>query len=153
MYHWQSSVIPISFIRSVFLYQIAIVCRRDMRKSSPINWMNLEESEEHWDRKRQISTRTHSHADCLTPVPDSPVFCLTQGLLRWAKWSILSPGVHLADRGLLVCESSHNVQDQKPNQALNPVVSLSHLAMQVHSIPFETMNQSTVHSFQKKRMP
>lgn len=31
-----------------------------------------------------------------------------------------------------------------PNQALNLVVSLSHLAMQVYSIPFKKTNQSTV---------
>lgn len=63
------------------------------------------------------------------------------------------PGIHLADRGLLVCESSHNGQDQMPNQALNPVVSSSHLTMQVHSIPFEKEKQNPVHSFQKKGMP
>lgn len=93
-------MIPVPFIRSVFLYQIVIACRRDMRKSSPTNWTNLEELEEHQDRKQQISTRMHSPTACLTPVPErcsvlrrgfSIPHGSASGLDIWAEGSVLSP--------------------------------------------------------------
>lgn len=96
MYHWLSSVIPIAFIRSNFPYQIVIACHRDMRKSSPKNWMNLEDLEEHWDRKWQalgwaFTPRGCGRRGAFWPYIAASLSPIDLQVDIWAKRDIFSP--------------------------------------------------------------